>query len=112
MRRGQSACGGLLPAPAEQNQSDEAGGEEGESGGKWRSRNRDTAGASAPPKRTHLGQIEATHRGQNARFKASVERVRAGASAACQYVLPIGAVGDIAEHAGRPRTRIGHPTIY
>ena len=32
MRRARSACGGLLPAPAEQTQSDEAGGEEWKSG--------------------------------------------------------------------------------
>ena len=41
MRRGRSACGGLLPAPTKQTQSDEAGGEERESGGErdhWGSR--------------------------------------------------------------------------
>ena len=36
MRRGQSSCGGLLPAPAEQTQSDEAGGEQRECAGQGR----------------------------------------------------------------------------
>jgi hypothetical protein len=35
MGRAQSACGSLLPAPAEQTQSDEAGGEEWEGSGQW-----------------------------------------------------------------------------